>query len=150
MPTPTPTQMYEPPLLRFLREIGGDGKESFAKAVGTTVPYLHQMIGQAAPNPGLILSLAIEAESHRLHRQTGVTPLTLPDLLVGRIKAQQVKDHTTGEPFTLLPNGEMARRRIDGQGRVVLVDDRGRVVAVEDSFPGASTLKRIPLLDDNA
>ena len=111
--------------------------------------YLHQMIGQAAPNPALKLALALEAESHRLARQglVDAPPLTLPDLLVGRLKVSHVKDHTTGELFTLLPSGEMVRRRIDGQNRVVLIDAKGRVIAVEDSHPGPSTLKKIPLLE---
>lgn len=136
-------QMYEPPLLRFMRALDPDAKEAFAESAGTSLQYLHQMIGQTAPNPNLKMALAIVAESQRIYRKSGIDPLTLEDLLVGRIKVQSVKDHTTGEAFTLLENGKLARRRIDKQGRIVLIDDHGGVIAVEDSHPGPNTVKKI-------
>lgn len=145
---PSPNQMFEPPLLRFMRALNQDEKEQFAEAIGTTVQYVHQMSTQPRPNPNLTMALAIEAESHRLSRQLGIEPLTLADLLVGRIMAKHVQDHTTGEVFTLLPSGEMARRRIDKKSRVVLIDARGRVIAVEDSNPGLPTLRKVLPLGD--
>ena len=142
------TQMYEPPLLRFLRMLDGDEKEAFAKAVGTTYYYIFQLVGQAEPNPTLKLALAIEAETHRLGRQLGIEPVSLSDLLIGRIKTKQAKDHTTGEVFALLPNGDLVLRRLDKQGRIVLVDGDGRILGIEDSNPGPHTLKKVRPLDD--
>lgn len=142
-------QQFEPPLLRFLRALDPDAKEAFAAAVGTTLAYLQQMCLQAAPNPALRLALAIEAESHRLSRQLGIDPLTLQDLLVGRIRAKHVKDHTTGEVFTMLPDGKMARRRVDAHGRIVLLNDKGAVIDVEEARPAPATVKRIKPLEDD-
>lgn len=148
----THAQSTEPPLLRFIRALSADEREAFAETVGTTVGYINQLVGHPAPNPSLKLALAIEAESHRLSRQiTGLTPLSLPDLLVGRIKTKRIKDHTTGEVFALLPNGELVRRRLDKLGRVVLIDAKGRVIDVEESRPGATTAGDVvPLEDDDA
>lgn len=148
----TPTQSTEPPLLRFIRALSSDEREAFAAAVGTTVGYLNQLVGLPAPNPNLRMALAIEAESHRLSRQIhGLVPLSLQDLLVGRIKTTRVKDHTTGEAFTLLPTGEMVRRRLDREGRVVLVNAKGQVIDVEESNPGPITMKGVkPLEEDDA
>jgi len=140
-------QMYEPPLLRFMRALDPDEKEAFAEAVGTSLQYLHQMVGQPAPNPNLRLALAIVEESQRIYRKRGIDPLTLSDLLVGRIKAQNMKDHTTGESFALLPSGELARRRLDMTGRIVLINAAGEVIAEEDSYPSPAMAKKIPPLD---
>lgn len=141
-------QMFEPPLLRFLRALDLDEKEAFAAAVGTSLQYLQQMVGQPAPNPALRLAMAMEAESHRLGRLLGTDPLSLPDLLIGRVKAKHVLDHTTGEAFTMLPNGEMARRRVDGQGRIVLLNAKGDIVDVEEARPSPTTVKKVRPLDE--
>jgi len=143
-----PTQMVEPPLLRFLRALDSDEKEAFAAACGTTLLYLQQMVGNPAPNPTLKLAFAIESESHRFGRIHGIPGVSLQDLLIGRIKTKQTRDHTTGELFTLMPNGELVRRRVDKQGRIVLIDQHGDVIAVEETYPGPNTVKKVRPLDD--
>ena len=143
-----PAQMFEPPLLRFLRALDPDEKEAFAEVVGTSLLYLQQMAGQPSPNPALRLAMAMEAESHRLARLLGTDALSLPDLLIGRIKAKHVLDHTTGETFTMLSNGEMARRRVDSQGRIVLLNAKGSVVDVEEARPSPASVKKLRPLDE--
>jgi hypothetical protein len=142
MAEPTVERAYEQPLFRFWRSLSPEGKAAFAaacqRATGTTTAkYLQQMMAQAVPNPTLRLALAIESESLRLYRQ-GVAkapPVVLTELLIGRIMTKLVKDHTTGEVFAMLPDGKLVRRRLDKEGRIVMLDDDGQPFAIENSFP---------------
>ena len=79
-----PTASHVTPMLRFLRALNGvEEVEAFAAAVGTTRHYLYQLAAQAEPNPKLKFALAVTAESRRIAKKHGTTPLTLEDLLVG-------------------------------------------------------------------
>lgn len=77
----------ETPLLRFLRALNTDDRNTFAKEVGSRMSYLYQLAAAAEPNPTLRLAKAICERSKwwsaKMPKVMRVNPLTYDDLLVG-------------------------------------------------------------------
>jgi hypothetical protein len=144
------THSVEPPLLRFMRQLRkvdmtSDLESAFAETAGTTKQYLWQLTGDEEPNPRIKLAFAIVAASRRFGDRYGVSPLTLEDLIVGRLKA--VNADETPDTVNVLVNGKLYHRRVDEFGRIVICDANEEVVWIEDSAPTERRISKIPALE---